>query len=98
MGKRIYIAGKISGLSEQEYHNRFKAATDYIGKQGHIPINPVDTSHFGLPYDMQMKLCKILLESCNAIYLLSNWKDSFGAKQEKQWADEKGLEIIYEKG
>ena len=33
---------------------------------------------------------------CDAIYLLDNWQDSNGAKEEKALAEAKGLKIMYE--
>lgn len=96
MGKRIYIAGKISGLSQDVYTKNFAQAAEYLKEKGHVPINPVDTSHLELPYSIQMEVCKLLLASCDAIYMLSNWSDSAGAKQERHWAEVAGKLILYQ--
>ena len=37
-----------------------------------------------------------ILRRCDAIYMLSNWRESVGAMQERKAAEEWGLEIYFE--
>ena len=93
---RIYIAGKITGLPIREYQERFMKAHFKLGQMGHVPINPIYLSVYGLPYEAYMEIDKILLSTCDAIYMLSNWEDSPGAFREMEYANDLGLEILYE--
>lgn len=46
--------------------------------------------------DAIMEICKILISTCDAIYMLSNWEISPGARMERDYAKSLGLEILYE--
>lgn len=93
---RIYISGQMAGLGEKEYAAKFNAAEKKLRSEGHEPINPVTVAAYGLDYDKSMEVDKILLESCNAVYMLDNWKESRGARQERNHAMELGLDVRYE--
>lgn len=93
---RIYIAGKITGLSETEYRERFMRAQQLIAEKGHKPVNPIYLTVYELGYEDYMTIDQILIDSCDAIYLLSNWQDSPGARREKAYAEYKGKVILYE--
>jgi hypothetical protein len=91
--KKIYIAGKINGL--ENYKEVFKKAEDKLLKEGNICMNPA-VSGEGFPYKAYMPICLQMVEVCDAIYMLSNWKDSRGAKVEYEYAKLQGKEIILE--
>jgi hypothetical protein len=95
--KRIYIAGKIGGLSEAEYTANFNNAKIEVKAMGHDPVSPTDLPHeherTWLAY-MREDL-KALLE-CDGVYALSNWEDSPGAKVEIGLAQSLGLEVVYQ--
>jgi len=59
-----------------------------------------NTAHFGgafgIPDTVWLDGDLELVRRCDAIYMLSNWKESSGAKAELELARELGLEIIYE--
>lgn len=92
--KKIYIAGKITGLKDYKIH--FDRAEEELKKQGHIVVNPAFVPE-GLKYDDYMNICTAMLKACNTIYMLNNWKDSTGACIEHQIAELSGKEIIYQK-
>ena len=99
---KIYISGKMRGLPEEESRKIFKAAEQYLKELGHDVINPWDNEHkknekckdwsdyilFDLP----------ILKTCDAIFMLDNWRDCWGAKCEHAFASGNGMEIIYETG
>ncbi len=93
MKKKIYIAGKITGLPNHKEH--FNKAEEELKKQGHIVVNPSVVPE-GLMYDDYMNICTAMLKACDTIYMLNNWKESTGAKIEHQIADLSGKEIIYQ--
>jgi hypothetical protein len=97
-GMKIYIAGKITGLDWYEAFNNFCKADDMLVAAGHEPINPMKkvSEQEGYSWADYMKEDIPLLLSCDAIYLLSDWGDSKGARLEKVIAEELGMELIFE--
>ena len=79
---KIYIAGKITG--NPNYKEQFAAAEKKLKAEGHQVINPT-WKPLGLSYKQCIDLGLAELSQCDAIYLLSNWRESKGA----------GLEHIY---
>ncbi len=93
---RIYISGKMTGLDKKEYMQKFNTAEKRLKSKGYEVINPVTVAAYGLDYEKSMAVDLILLGSCDAIYMLDNWKESKGAKTERNHAMSKGIDIIYE--
>lgn len=94
--KRIYISGKISGTSKAQYHSKFMDAHHRLSDKGYTVINPIYLDLYDLEYEKYMTIDFILLETCDAIYMLRDWKDSPGAKREKAYAEWLGLEVVYQ--
>lgn len=70
-------------LSERTYYDEYKQRFEPIGV-----INPAKLCD-GLPKlteNQYMDICNRLLCMCDTIYMLPNWQDSKGAKQELSWA------------
>lgn len=92
---KVYISGQITGLPIEEARERFEEAQIHLEEQGCKVFNPLEN---GLPADAtweeHMKAdIKILME-CDAIYLLNNWKDSKGARIERDIAVALGYLVI----
>lgn len=99
--KKIYLSGKISGLSIEDYTAHFKQAEDYLLGLGYAVYNPIESEiiqsifqEFG--YRACLAKCMAMLRFCDCIYLLDNWMDSKGAIAEKAFADACGIETIHE--
>jgi len=90
---KIYIAGKINGLPN--YKENFDKAEKYWKVRGHICMNPSVLPE-GFPYEAYLPICVAMINCCDAIYMLKNWKDSIGAKVEYEYASAQGKTIIYE--
>ena len=89
-----YIAGKITGLDD--FKSYFDSAERNIKKiYGCKVINPVCLP-LGLKYSQYMKICFAMVKVSTHVYMLSNWKESLGAKLEHDLAIELGLIIYYE--
>lgn len=91
--KKIYISGKITDAINPE--KKFLAAETALRKIGWDVINPMlsppsDTWEGYMTYDIG------LLFTCQAIYMLSDWRESKGARIEHAIAKEMGLTIIYQ--
>ena len=102
-GMKIYISGKIAGLPESEYTENFSAVEEYLTKKGFQTINPVTligTVQGAIPWTLSqreiMDIDLTVLAYCDAIYLMKNWKESRGAREEYRHAIGNGLDIIME--
>lgn len=88
---KIYIAGKITG--NENYKDHFKQAELKLKSEGHQVINPT-WKPLGLTYKQYIDMGLMELSQCDGIYLLDGWKESKGARLEKQYSETIGLEII----
>lgn len=96
---RVCISGAITGI--KNYKEQFAKAQNELEKQGFEVINPTLFDK-GMPqgttYEEYMKLDLFLLDMCDAIYMLDNWKKSCGANREYGYALAKDKITMYEKG
>ena len=88
----MYISGPITG--RDDFKERFTEAADIVRNAGYRPVNP--TTMFGwfqfvfekFPYRLQVLIdCLVLAFTCDAIYLMADYKSSRGATLEKAVAD-----------
>lgn len=93
---KIYISGQITGLPISQAKELFKQAETELKDIGFNPINPMSNgldveSHWS---DHMRADIKNMMD-CEAIYLLSNYKQSKGAMLELYIAKELNMKIIY---
>lgn len=98
--QRVYISGKMRFMDEEESRRLFAEAQENLEAQGFDVINPWDLE------DEKMRQCAEwaefilfdlkIVKTCDKIYMLNNWKDSFGAKTEFDFASGHGLDILYQ--
>ena len=93
---RVYISGKMTGLEKSNFKKKFALAEKLLVSNGYDVINPARLSDFNLTYAEFMLIDTTLVTMCDAIYMLNNWRDSNGAKEELALAEAKGLKIMYE--
>jgi hypothetical protein len=80
--KRIYIAGKVSGLEYMDAYYNFIIAEEQVAQLGEV-FNPMKLCKREWTWIECMLVCIFnLIFKCNRIYLQENWKDSRGAKIE----------------
>lgn len=91
--KKIYIAGKINGLDD--YRKLFKEAEDNFIEDGYVVMNPAVLGE-GFDYEVYLPICLLMLQACDTVYMLNNYKDSKGAKVELEYAKAQGKKIIYQ--
>ena len=91
---KIYIAGKFTG--NPNYKEQFAAAEKKLKAEGHQVINPTWKPE-ALPYKQYIDMGLMELQQCDVIYLLSDWKDSKGARMEYIYALTVGLKERREK-
>ncbi len=102
--KVVYVAGKYTSDTEWGIWNNIEHASRVarsLWEQGYAVICPhKNTAFFGgaghshrqlwLEGDLE------IIRRCDVMYMLNNWKDSEGAKEELALAIQLGLEIQYE--
>lgn len=92
---QVYIAGKISGLDYAETYRKFEDAEKKVPGATTV-INPCKIVPEHADWDTAMDICKSALRKCDAIYLLKDWKESKGAKIEKEIAEEMCIPLLFE--
>lgn len=87
---RVYISGAITG--NDNYKEDFARAERELSAAGHEVINPVKLEDIlpQLTYEEYMKLDLALLDVCDAVFMLNDWKKSLGANREYGYALAKG--------
>lgn len=91
----VYISGKITG--DDNYKVKFAEAENILAKKGFNVINPCKVGEYEfLSYEQFLHIDYALIDCCDGIYMLRDWKDSNGARLEFNYAKCKGKEILYE--
>ena len=97
---KIYISGKITGLTPEEYEHNFYLYERQIKAHGHEPINPLNI----LPFDENHKWTdymradiKALME-CDAVFAMKNYRESIGARIEVGLARDLDIPVIERMG
>ena len=94
---KVYISGKITGVPVDIATAKFQQAEQQVMAYGYEPVNPmkngIDASE---PWEKHMAADVPMLLECEAIYLLTDWSDSKGARIEANIAQECGMEIMYQ--
>ncbi len=81
--KRIYIAGKVTGLTVVQATFKFGEAEQKLKAAGYDPINPLSLQDtFRVEWKEAMKRCIAALVFCDGIYILPCSSDSKGAQLE----------------
>jgi nucleoside 2-deoxyribosyltransferase len=80
MKKKIYIAGKVTGLSVEQYLRKFAEAQSAIEDLGFEAINPIAVvNNSECDWQTAMKKCIAAMMQCDAVFLLENYHKSEGA-------------------
>jgi hypothetical protein len=91
---KIYLAGKIT--DNNNYKQEFNSAAKELEKEGHIVLNP-SLLPFGFAHKEYLHICFAMIDVCDAIFFLPNWKKSIGAKMERDYAIQNNIDIYYVK-
>ena len=96
---KIYVSGKITGMSEADSRALFGCGCSIVECCGHESINPWMVNEYmaGASYEelMQEDL-RIIREEADALFVLQNYHTSAGAHREIAEALAKGIPIFYE--
>lgn len=101
--RKIYLSGKITGLSFTEAYEAFGEAKEKLKKEGWQPVSPIEIGTDAPAgasddevYKAHLKADIVELTKCEAIYMMASWQSSEGATLEHDIAKSIGLRIIYE--
>ena len=91
--EKVYIAGKIAGLPD--YKKKFALAQEKLQREGCAVLNPtILPSGFTDPECLH--ICFAMIDVCDRVYFLANWKDSVGAKMEYDYAVKTGKKVTFD--
>jgi hypothetical protein len=90
----IYISGKVTGLDPEVVKRKFKATEAQIKLKGYGVFNPTTYIKPDCDWQQAMKVCVAILPLCKTIVMQNDWKESEGAKKERELAETLGLHII----
>jgi hypothetical protein len=94
--KKIYIAGKVTGLDHEKVKEKFNKAENTLLMMGWDVVNPTKlVTDPDTEWKQAMKICLKELLKCDAIFLLNDWESSRGAKVEEYFARKKGIDVFY---
>lgn len=95
---RIYLSGRMSGLSVEDYTRRFGEAEERL-KGEYKVMNPARWGWFlkYLPYRFALAFDLFMMCFCDRVCLLDGWTLSDGATAENQFARSIGLIVEFEK-
>jgi hypothetical protein len=97
----VYLSGKMTGVEESVYKEKFRKAELFYRACGYEVVNPCNLSDIVLKrkpdasYEDFMAEDLRAIRSCTHIVMLEGWESSPGARREKAEAERLGLEIMY---
>ncbi len=93
--KKVYIAGKISGIEEKAFE-LFENAEQLLIKKGFEVVNPMKLPHnHDRTWESYMKECLTEMMKCEYIHPLPNYLESRGANIEVDLAKQLGITCIW---
>lgn len=94
--KTIYVAGKISG--KENYRADFERARKKLSSLGFDVLVPSVLPELpALRHKDYLHICFAMIDVCDAVYLLPDWKASKGARMERIYA-EISRKVVLEEG
>jgi len=97
MSNRVYISGRMSGLSELEYRQAFNTAEERLRARGYKVFNPSRwTILKHVSYRVALGIDILMMSFCDRAYFLKGWTFSNGAMAEHTFARSSGMVVEYE--
>ena len=99
---KVYLSGKMSGLSDDQWRMRFAECDAILTLEGYKVVNPARTIIASHPwlyrivgYRLTLWYNLRLLRRCDSIFMVgSDWRDSRGARLERMKARKWGIKEI----
>lgn len=97
MKQKIYIAGKVTGVPQDQCTMNFALAQRAIEKIGHEAVNPLMVvNDWNATWEVAMRKCIAALMECDLILMLEDYSSSPGARVELDLAKRLGIPAIYD--
>lgn len=94
---KVYIAGKITGLSRRKVLKKFKKAARKLKKEGNSVFIPTILPVYdNVSHAEYLHICYSIIDICDVVYFLNDWEQSEGAKLEHSYALNTGKAVAYE--
>jgi len=93
--EKVYISGAIT--NDVNYKEKFAEAENVLKKLDYTVMNPA-VLPLGFTHKEYLKICFAMIDVCDTICMLSDWKDSEGAQEELIYATSIGKDISYFEG
>lgn len=93
--KKVYICGKVSGLSRAETVQKFAATAAMLQASGYEVINPLELVPEDTDWPTAMRACIAALTTADHLYCLPDWTDSQGATLEHIVGESIGIRPHY---
>lgn len=95
MKRRVYVAGRITGLPKEQVQTKFSNITARLADMGYTVVNPAEALEDERSWkDAVRNDIKKMLE-CDEVHLLPDWKESRGAQLERDIALRLGMQVVY---
>lgn len=91
-GKKVYIAGKVTG--DKDYKSKFENAAQRLIADGLLVMSPAILPE-GFDYEDYMTVCFAMIDVCDTVVFLPDWKESRGAMREYEHAIVTFKKILY---
>lgn len=95
---KIQICGKVTGERDEENWRKMEAAEKMLFAAGAgVVINPRRiVKDWDTPWERAMDICRMsIIEDANALWMLEDWQQSRGARDEHRLAKKLGRRIFY---
>lgn len=94
---KVYVAGKVTGLPNSEVFRKFNGSVRTLKEGGHAVMSPaVLVLNDGFGHEDYMHVCYAMIDVCDAVFMQRDWRDSEGARMEREYATDRRKRIIYE--
>lgn len=93
---KVYVTGKIN-MDPIEVRKNLMRGEVNLRQQGHIVMTPrlvIDFS--GFEHHDTQKVCFAMIDVCDAIYMLKDWKESIEAREQLDYAKQWHKTIMWE--
>lgn len=95
MNRRVYVAGKVTGLPKEQVKTKFNLITSKLNGLGYQVVNPVAITNDVPSWDDALRNdIKKMLE-CDELHMLPDWQESRGAQLERDIAIRLGMNVVY---
>ncbi|MBA3828660.1 MAG: DUF4406 domain-containing protein [Taibaiella sp.] len=95
MGKKIFIAGKVTGLPQHQVKEKFSRAANDLSGKGYKVVSPDYLEQENSNWeDITRENIRHMLD-CEEVHLLPCWQESRGAQLERDIAIRLGMNVVY---